>query len=301
MRYRPFGNSGKAVSAVSLQLHETAAIPTAAGWRSMIYTALESGINCFEVMDGAPVLNAGLAAALPAVDRGLLFLSLRLAGDLRRPLNAQLITPSLRDALQQSGAGYFDLLILDEPALASLTPDGRTLLEDVRAAGLILQYGVLGDGDGVDRAIADPLFEVLATPFSLISDWRTRRLVKDAGAAGMTAMGYNALPNELLNPPPLPSQSKVNPLLRRSQPVNPLAGAGTYAFLRHTQGWTPEEICMAYALTEPAFSTIQFDPFGRLDIEHAAAVPERDMPTGVAAQIEMARFSAEQVSERRSA
>ena len=72
----------------------------------------------------------------------------------------------------------------------------------------------------------------------------------------------------------------------------PLAGIGGYGFLENTPGWTAEEICLAYVLTEPAVTTVRFEVDRIEHLERLAEVPDRDLPTGVAAQIEMARFSA---------
>ena len=44
--------------------------------------------------------------------------------------------------------------------------------------------------------------------------------------------------------------------------ANPLAGAGTYAFLENTRGWKSEEICLAYALTEPCLASVQIVSLG---------------------------------------
>jgi hypothetical protein len=68
---------------------------------------------------------------------------------------------------------------------------------------------------------------------------------------------------------------------------------GTYAFLDATPGWTPEEICLAFALTEPALASMSLEAE---DLDHLiamAAVTEREMPASVAAQLEMARFAVE--------
>jgi hypothetical protein len=73
---------------------------------------------------------------------------------------------------------------------------------------------------------------------------------------------------------------------------SPLAGAGTYAFLERTRNWTAEEICLAHALTEPSLSSVQVSAERSERIEALAAIPDREMPPGVSAQIEMARFSA---------
>ena len=59
-------------------------------------------------------------------------------------------------------------------------------------------------------------------------------------------------------------------------------------------GWTAEQLCLAYALTEPARG--HRAGAGRATSSTWPAwptVPERDLPPAVSAQIEMARFSAE--------
>ena len=68
-------------------------------------------------------------------------------------------------------------------------------------------------------------------------------------------------------------------------------GVGTFAFLHQTQNWTAEEICLAYALTEPTLSTVLIDTADDKHLEALCAVPDRDLPPGLPAQIEMARVS----------
>ncbi|MET0293456.1 MAG: aldo/keto reductase, partial [Phenylobacterium sp.] len=288
MRYRPFGATGKAVSAVSLMLRETSAVPTPQAWRGLLFMAMECGVNCFEMAAGSPIMTRGMNEAMQAVERGLLFVSWRICGDLHRPLGADELSACLRDGLGGAGAGYFDLLMLDEAAYQTLTPEAETLIADMKSAGLVLQLGVAGDGQVIDDCIGDPRIEVLATPFSLLSDGRTRRRVKDAAEANMAVMAYDSIPAVVCRPPQ--AQQKSAGLLRRTA-VHPLAGAGTYNFLHESKGWAPQELCLGYALTEPAFATVLIENLSPAAIERLAAVPERDLPTGVAAQIEMARFS----------
>jgi hypothetical protein len=71
---------------------------------------------------------------------------------------------------------------------------------------------------------------------------------------------------------------------------DPLAGTGTYAFLHETRNWTAEELCLAYALLEPAVSTVLVRAHEPERLAALAAVPDRDLPPGIAAQVEMARF-----------
>jgi hypothetical protein len=74
--------------------------------------------------------------------------------------------------------------------------------------------------------------------------------------------------------------------------ANPLAGAGTYAFLHQTPDWSPEELCLGYALSQPSMSCIYVTADSAHHLEALARVPERHLPSSVPAQIEMARFTA---------
>ncbi len=300
MRYRPFGISGKAVSAVSLFLREAPNMTTPQAWRAMVYSAMENGINCFEISAGLEVAALGMGEALRAVERRLIFLSWRLRGDGSQPLSAQAIAASVRGGLQRTGAGYFDLLTMDEAAYESLEPNAHGYLADLRAAGHCLALGIVGEGAASEACIASASFDVLATPFNLTSDWKARRRVRDAAAHNMTIIAYDAFPQAQIRVGAGGGGGHVRGggLLQR-KPADPLAGAGTYAFLHQTSSWSPEELCLAYLLTEPTFATIQIEAFRAESISRIAAVTDRDLPTGVAAQIEMARFSAE--GERRRA
>jgi aryl-alcohol dehydrogenase-like predicted oxidoreductase len=290
MRYRPFGAMGKAVSAVSLLLREAPNMATPQAWRTVVFAAMESGINCFELTAGADVMALGVGEALGAVERRLMFVAWRLRPNPAGTLSAKDIADSVRGGLQKTRAGHFDLLVIDEPAYEMLTPDGLSYLSDLRAAKLCLELGVAGDGATIDTCIRSGLFNVLVTPFSLVSDWEARRRIRDASAADMTLVASDPIPTGL----DMPRAARA-PLQRRgllAPRAEPLAGSGTYAFLQATSGWTAEEICLAYALTEPAFSTVQIEANRAETLGRLAAVPDRDMPTGVAAQIEMARFGA---------
>ena len=84
------------------------------------------------------------------------------------------------------------------------------------------------------------------------------------------------------------------PVVTRFGAADPLADVGGYEFLSKTPGWSGEDICLGYALTEPSLSTVRITADTRADVERLAAVVERDLPNGVCAQIEMARFSAQE-------
>ncbi|MDO8900580.1 MAG: hypothetical protein Q7V15_04420 [Phenylobacterium sp.] len=286
MRYRPFGISGKAVSALSLLLRDHGKTQPAGAWRGLTVGAMECGINAFELEAGVEALAAGFRHALESVERRLLFVAWRICGDGRTPTDARSIEAAVRMGLTQSGAGYFDLLTIDEAAYATLTAEGARMLDDVRAAGLALQIGVAGTGDLVDQAVATGAFDSLSSPFNLTSGWAIRRRIREAAQRNMSITGFDAFPPALCRPP---AQAGTRPsLFRRSGPT--AATVGAYGFLHETRNWEADELCLAYALTEPALACVQIETHRTEVIERLAAVPDRELPTGLAAQIEMARI-----------
>ncbi len=301
MRYRPFGISGKAVSSVSFLLREAPNMNTPQSWRTMVFSAMENGVNCFEITEGLNVIPLGIGEVLRSVERRLMFLAWRLRGDGSRALTADMIAASVQGGLTRTGAYYFDLLTMDEVAYDTLDESAHAYLADLKAAGLCLQIGIVGDGPTIDTCIQAGTFDVLITPFDLTSDWQARRRVRDASDRNMIIVGSNPFPAAQIRA--ASAAAGTGSLLRGaslSKPKEPLAGAGTYAFLHKTTGWSAEEICLGYLLTEPSFSTIQVESFRAETINRYASVADRDLPTGVAAQIEMARFSKDTGERRRA-
>ena len=301
MRYRPFGATGKAVSAVSLLLREAPNMNTPQAWRIMAFAAMENGINCFELTAGLDVMALGIGEALRSVERRLMFLSWRLRGDGSHALTAEMIAASVRNGLQRTGAIYFDMLTMDEVAYEAMDDGAHAYLSDLRAAGLCLQIGIVGDGPTVDACIIKGSLDVLVTPFDLTSDWQARRRVRDASDKNMTIIACEPFPAAQIRAAGGGNSNAMrrggNSLLKRT---DPLAGTGTYAFLHQTSNWTAEEVCLAYLLTEPAFASIQVEAFRAESISRYAGVADKDLPTGVAAQIEMARFSQVNGDRRRA-
>lgn len=292
MRYRPFGLSGKAVSVLSLLLRDQGRRVPTGTWRSLTVNAMECGINAFEVEAGVEPLAAGFRQGLESVERRLLFVAWRITSDGRTPTDARAIELAVRAGLAQTGATYFDLLTVDEAAFATLTAEGARLLEDVRNAGLALELGVSGVGAVVDQAVASGAFDVLSSPFNLTSGWNVRRRIREAAQRNMTITGFDAFPAELCRDP-----SKDKPkgsLFRRSAGSPP---SGGYGFLHETRNWQADELCLAYALTEPALACVQFEAYRPEVIERLAAVPDRELPPGIAAQIEMARIDGDPEDE----
>jgi aryl-alcohol dehydrogenase-like predicted oxidoreductase len=301
MRYRPFGTAGQAVSALTLSLgsRDVARGPEAGA--ELIYSALEAGINSYRLEDANPVLAEVLGHALRHVDRKLIQVAITLgAGDGRRgggrDFSAEGMTGAIDRALHVSGLGWFDLAVLDEPGEAELPQTSLNALKALRATERVRLLGVSGEGPVMDVYVSTGAFDVLATPYQVNSPWQIRSRLRAARERDMAIFVYDYFPDSL------DSDKKAATVhvekkglfgLGKAAPAKkgPLADAGTFAFLHRTQGWPAETICLAYALTDPSVSSVLIHAQDAERLNMLALVPDRDMPPGLSAQIEMARIS----------
>ena len=297
MRYRPLGGTGMAVSAVSMNLADSGARSRPGDWTPILYSALENGVNAFEVTGRHPAIAEGLGMALRPVERRLLFVAWRIgsaiapSGATIRDFSPQGMARLIESSIARSGLGYLDAIVLDDPGVDELSPKALELLKGLRDEGRVRMLGVAGDNDAIDAYISARAFDLLFTPFNLTSGWKERLRVKSAVERDMGVFGYGYFPENFHRGAPQPAKA-------RGRDVSPLAGAGTYAFLDNTQGWKSEELCLAYALTEPCISSVQIIADRPDRLEQLSAITERDLPPGAGAQIEMARFSASAQADR---
>lgn len=296
MRYRPFGVSGMTVSAITLRLSDQSRL-RANEWRALIFAAIESGINSFQIDGQSPALLQGAAEAFASEERRLLFLTWRLRDE------AGQLTPAVIDAMMTSafdelGLDYLDLILLNDPLGPTLPPAVDAALRTLHEGRAIRGLGVASRGDVDPGLLKSGLVTALSSPFNLSSGWAERNRIRAAVLQDLAIMGEDFWPQALREPDAKPLLQRPSLWRRRS---DPLADVGGYEFLTGTPGWTAEEICLGYALTEPSLATVRITADTKADVERLAAVVERDLPNGVCAQIEMARFSAQERERERAA
>ncbi len=294
MRYRPFGHSGIALSALGLRL-DVAHLRNNLGLaEKLVLAGLESGINTYH-FDGCdlPFLKE-MAALFTLVERRLLFISVTpdapgQPGDLGG-YTMPALKDRLRDLVKGSGFMWIDLLLFAQPGASLMPPNSIEFVRDLRRAKMVRYAGATADTADIRPLVDSGAFNVIQTGFDIDSTWEKRHQIDYAIHHDLCVVGSDYFPAIYRK------ASDVVPAKARtgwfgSKPKDPLAGAGTHAFLHQTPDWTPEELCLGYALSLPSLSCILIDPETPEKLENLAAVPERHLPSSVPAQIEMARFT----------
>jgi aryl-alcohol dehydrogenase-like predicted oxidoreductase len=161
--------------------------------------------------------------------------------------------------------------------------------------------GVRGKGSALDAYISTGAFDALAMPYSLAAGWLERHRLKAAAEQDMAVLAYDFWPEQFREPEKVTLQAAVKRTLwgkvvKTSEHSSPLSGAGTYSFLHQTPGWTAEDICLAYALTEPSIASLQIPTESADRLTELAEITEKEMPNGVASRIEMARFTGQKAN-----
>jgi len=282
MRYRPFANTRMAVSSLSLALDGATEERSAADWRDLVHGAFEEGVNAFEIRRPSAALMSGFAEGVSAVRRSLIFIGLRIDDDIEGPN----LDHWVEAMIAAGGLGEVNLLTVSAAnrPLAELRP----AMQRLKQRRLALNLGVAAEGEALDPHIGAGFFDAIVTQFNLLAGWRERHRLRVALERQMGVIVSNPCPPELA---PLVEQGRAaskGGFFKRAQP---LAGAGSYAFLAVTPGWSAEQICLAYALTEPAVATVQMEVGARKHLAQLAEATARALPSAVSAQIEMARFS----------
>lgn len=295
MRYRPFGHSGLALSTIGLRLNPEKLRKNTNLLQKLILTGLENGINTYHFDSLDPAFLKAASEVLSVVDRKVLFLCVS-AQEPGAPADATAysckpLRERLRAVIKDAGLHWIDLLQFAQPGAADLPDDTLDFLRLLQKSRMLRYLGVSAETDDIADLVRGRQFNVLTTSFDIDSSWDKRRQIDFALQRDMNVFASAFFPEAYRK-----ASDVVPPEARRgwfgAKARNPLAGAGTHAFLHQTHGWTPEELCLGYVLSQPSVACIFVEPESPDHLEALASVPERHLPPSVPAQIEMARFNA---------
>ncbi|MGZ3304987.1 MAG: aldo/keto reductase [Asticcacaulis sp.] len=293
MRYRPFGRSGLALSNIGLHLTADALSKRGLG-EKLLTAALENGINTYH-FDVADPESLNMAAGIfSVVERKLLFISVSACdpGAVSDGMTYELapLKARLRGAIKDSGLLWLDLILFDRAGTTRIPDGSLEFVKTLQRSKMLRYIGAETETPDMARLIHSRNFDVIRTSFDIDSSWDKRRQIDAAIASEMSVFADDTFPDAYRKASNLiPAEAKRGWF--GGKPKNPLAGAGTYAFLHQTPDWTPEELCLGYALSQPSLACIFITPDSPEQLEALAQVPERHLPSSVPAQIEMARFT----------
>ena len=279
MRYRPFTSEGLSSSAVGLSL---APGPGEAEVFRLVCAALEAGVNTFSFAAGDTPAMEALRRGVASVGRRVVILMLRLE------VGAAPFEQQVRSALHATGAGHLDAVLLDRPTLDAVPHQALAKLDAIRSEGVAKRVGRATEGGASEAYVGAFAYDILGLRYNVTSGWAERNMLKAAAQRGMTVIGYGSHIDraEAAAPPIVRGLAR---LMRRGEVK---AQAEAYQFLYETPEWSAEQITLAYALTEPGLASVLVEAKDAKALDALTSVVERELPAGVAAQIEMARFAA---------
>ena len=292
MRYRPFGVSGSAISNLTLSFGAEALARGREAGLDLLYSALEAGINSYRLETADPVAAEVLGEALSHVDRKLVYVSVTLGTGEARDFSAEGMTAAIDRVLHFSGLGWIDMAVLHEPGETELAQASLAALKALRKTGRIRLLGIAGGGPVMDAYVSTGAFDALLTPFDINAGWPIRNRIRSAREQDMAVFAYDFYIDRRTRAPDAPVFKKGLFGLGGGKRPPDTPKKDAFGFLYRTPNWTAEAICLSYVLTDPSVSSVIVTPTGADRLSVLAAAPERDMPPGLAAQIEMARVTA---------
>jgi aryl-alcohol dehydrogenase-like predicted oxidoreductase len=298
MRYRPFGVSGAAISNLTLSFGLDSLARGREAALNLLYSALEAGVNSYRLETADPVVAEVLGEALTHVERKLVCVGLTLGiGAGREPtrdFSAESMTAAIDRALHFSGLGWIDVAVLHEPGEHELPQSSLNALKALRATGRVKLLGVAGGGEVMDTYVSTGAFDVLMTPFDINADWKLRNRVRAAREQDMAVFAYDYFTDRRAKPRGAEAPAKKGLFGLGGAPKRPPQSrqADAFGFLYRTPNWPAEAICLSYVLTDPTISSVIVRANDTERLEMLSATPERELPPGLAAQIEMGRVTA---------
>jgi aryl-alcohol dehydrogenase-like predicted oxidoreductase len=268
--------------------------------KKLVHAAVDGGITFFDTGpsygDGAA--EERLGEAIYGINRNKVIISTKVGtftGRLGRPykdFSKKAILRSVDESLSRLNMRYVDLLLLHGPE--AIMPETYDALYELKHAEKTRFVGVCGRAEELDAPIKTGQFDVVMLPFHMGTGRIERNRIIEASHRDMGIIGFETMmPLRILNPHHEISKPadlwyvardmfKPKPRLPERQP---------YDFLERFAGWNPAELSLGYALSEAALSCSMITTTKLDHLQQCLRVPERDLPAGFTAQVEISRFT----------
>ena len=296
MLYRRCLHSGLALSALRLRLsaHAFRKSPGAVG--GLVERALGHGINAFQIDSGDAVFVAQVAQALKMVDRNILFVSLTARDDhgvaYDGALRTQALKQRLSEALRLRGLQRLDMVTFQSAEYRSLTPETHNFLRRLNETHTVSQVGVQVEPSDYLAVLDAGYPTAILTDFDVTATKNRRLMLQDASRRNLSVFAQNYYPARLI-------EGRQGESIRdhlSSVHTGGLSGPEKYSFLTNENGWTAEEICLGFTLSQAQVVSVGVVARSPDHLDGLARVVGRTLPRALHAHIELGTFGVDNSS-----
>ena len=291
MQYRRCLHSGLALSALRLRLSAHAYRKTPGAVREIVERGLENGINAFQIDSADAGFLNQIAQVLKVVDRGVLFISMTARDNYgvayENGINVDTLKQRLTEAFRLPGLQRLDLLSFQAAEYRALTAEDHAFLHHLIQGGMIGQVGVQIETADFPNILDIGQPTSLLTNFDVTASKARRHMLETASRMDLSVFGQNYYPARLLQGG---QGESIRSHLQNVQDGDAPQGPSKYSFLFNEIGWTAQEICLGFALSQPALVNVGVVARDSDHLDRLAKVVGRTLPRALHAHIELGTF-----------
>jgi len=293
MLYRRCLHSGLALSVVRLRLSAHSYRKNPADVRGIVERALENGINAFQIDSSDIGFLSQISQVLKVVDRSILFVSLTARDDLGASHAGPLALPALKQRLAEAvrlpGLQRLDMVTFQSAEFRALPPEGHAFLRRLSETQMVSQVGAQVEPADY-LAVLDAGYPTgILTDFDVTASKGRRRMIEDASRRNLSVFAQNFYPARLIEG--RSGESIRSHLSSVHTGGTALTGADKYSFLTQEIGWTAEEICLGFTLSQPQIVSAGVVARSPEHLDGLAAVAGRTLPRALHAHVELGTFA----------
>ena len=295
MLYRRCAHSGLALSAIRLRL-SAHSFRNAADVRTIVERALENGINAFQIDSSDIAFLSQISQVLKVVDRSILFVSLTARDDHGASHAAPLALPALKQRLAEAvrlpGFQRLDMVTFQSTEFRALPPEGHAFLRRLAETHMVSQVGVQVDPADYAAVLNAGYPTAILTDFDVTATKNRRLMLQDANHRNLSVFAQNYYPARLI-------EGRQGESIRdhlSSVHTGGISGPDKYSFLTNENGWTAEEICLGFTLSQAQIVNVGVVARSPDHLDGLARVVGRTLPRALHAHIELGTFGVDNSS-----
>lgn len=277
------------MSAVRLRL-SAHSYRNAADVRGIVERALENGINAFQIDSSDITFLSQISQVLKVVDRSILFVSMTARDDLGASHTAPLALPALKQRLAEAvrlpGLQRLDMVTFQSTEFRALPPEGHAFLRRLAETHTVSQVGVQVEPSDYLAVLDAGYPTAILTDFDVTATKNRRLMLQDANHRNLSVFAQNYYPARLI-------EGRQGESIRdhlSSVHTGGVASTDKYSFLTNENGWTAEEICLGFTLSQAQIVNVGVVARSPDHLEGLARVVGRTLPRALHAHIELGTF-----------